>query len=143
MNTMDFSRRAQLVEEMDKCSSSEELLHRTLAQFEAVNRLFSRYRTVLERLILSDLATNVSQTRHLVDLGAGGCDIDRWLIDCCRRRGLKLRITAIELDPRALRYARVANCSYPEIELRQADVLDARNLAGADYVSLPITCCII
>ena len=41
---------------------------------------------------------------------------------------------AIEHDPRVLRYARQANRNYPEIELRDADVLDARNLTGTDYV---------
>ena len=134
MTALDFSRRACLAEEMDQPDCSEALLCRTLAQFEAVNRIVARYRTVLRQCVLSDLARHASHTCHLVDLGAGGCDIDRWLIDCCRRRGWKLQITAVEHDPRALRYARAANRDYPEIQLCEADVLDARNLVGADYV---------
>ncbi|MEI6211950.1 MAG: methyltransferase domain-containing protein [bacterium] len=134
MTAFDFSCRARLVEEMDKPDCSGERLCRTLAQFETINRLVSRCRSVLRQRILSDLARDVSRTHRLVDLGAGGCDIDRWLIDCCRRRRWKLQITAVEHDPRVMQYARAANRDYPEIQFCEADVLDARNLDGADYV---------
>jgi hypothetical protein len=129
-----LSRRADLVEEMDRPDASEELLHRTLAQFGAVNRIFARYRTLLNRYVLNDMAADGARACRLVDLGAGGCDIDRWLVDRCRRQGLKLQITAVERDARVLRFARAANAGYPEIELVEADVMDGRQLAGADYV---------
>ena len=134
MKALDLSFRADLAERMDQPDCSEALLRRTLAQFGAVNRMFARYRTLLKRHVLKDLATAGSRIFRLVDLGAGGCDIDRWLVDHCRRRGLKLRITAVERDARVLRFARAANTGYPEIELVEADVMDGRILAGADYV---------
>ncbi len=129
-----MSTRADLIEEMDRPDSSEVLLCRTLVQFASINRLFARYRTLLRRYVLSDMAMDRARVYRLVDLGAGGCDIDRWLVDCCRRQGLQVRIMAVERDARVLRFARAANADYPEIEQVDADVLDGRCLAGADYV---------
>jgi 2-polyprenyl-3-methyl-5-hydroxy-6-metoxy-1,4-benzoquinol methylase len=130
----DFSRRANLVEEMDRPDSSEEKLFRTLDQFGPVNRLFSRYRTLLDRYVIPDLAQDPSCPRRLLDLGAGGCDIGRWLIRRCRARGFLLKITAMERDPRVARYARIACRNYPEIEVVEQDVCAPLPLNGVDYV---------
>ena len=134
MKAPDLSTRADLVEEMDRPDASEEFLRRTLAQFGRVNRIFSRYRTLLQRYVLDDMATDRSRVFRFVDLGAGGCDIDRWLVDCCRRRGLQVQIKAVERDARVRRFARAANAGYPEIEIIGADVMAGDSLAGADYV---------
>ncbi|MDZ4198702.1 MAG: methyltransferase domain-containing protein, partial [Kiritimatiellia bacterium] len=130
----DFSCRENLVEEMDRPDSSEEKLFRTLDQFGPVNRGFSRYRTLLNRYVLSDLARHPSASRRLMDLGAGGCDIGRWLIRRCRERGFPLKITAVENDPRVARYARIACQDYPEIEVVEFDVRSSLPLKGVDYV---------
>ncbi len=130
----DFSRRANLVEEMDRPDSSEETLFRTLNHFGPVNRIFSRYRTVLNRYVLSDMARQPTRSRRLADLGAGGCDIGRWLICRCRERGLSLKITAMENDPRVARYARMACQDYPEIDVVEQDIRAPLPLEGVDYV---------
>ncbi len=134
MMALDFSRRGNLVEEMDRPDSSEETLFRTLDQFDRVNRLFSRYRTLLTRHVMTDMARQPARSRHLLDLGAGGCDIGRWLIRRCRGRGFSLKITAMENDPRVARYARTACEAYPEIEVVEQDVRAALPLTGVDYV---------
>jgi hypothetical protein len=134
MKFPDFSRRANLVELMDQPDCPEEQLFRTLAQFEQVNRLFSRYRTLLNHYLLEDMAQNPARPHRMVDLGAGGCDIGRWLIRQCRKRGLTLKITAIERDPRVARYARAACQSYPEIEILEQDIRDELPLDDVDYV---------
>lgn len=130
----DFSHRANLVEEMDRPDSSEEKLFRTLDQFSLLNRLVSRYRTLLERTIMTDMARDPSCSRRLVDLGAGGCDIGRWLIRRCRARGFRLKIIALENDPRVARYARIACQDYPELEVVEQDVCAPLPLQGVDYV---------
>ena len=134
MKTPDLSTRAELVEEMDRLDGSELLLHRTLAQFGRVNRLFSRYRTLLKRHVLEGMTADRTRVWRFVDLGAGGCDTDRWLVDGCRRRGVQVRVMAVERDARVRRFAQAANAGYPEIELVAGDVMDGACLAGADYV---------
>ena len=114
MTIVDLSSRAEIIEEMDRPDSPQDRLYRTLAQFQLVNRIFSRYRSVLTRSVLQDMAMDGSRTYRLADLGAGGCDIARWLIGRCRERGLRLAISAVEHDPRVARYARAANAGYSE-----------------------------
>ncbi len=131
---MDLSRRVYLEEEMDRPDSSEARLIRTLQQFETLNVWFSGYRRLLARNVLADLRQAPAHPRVLADLGAGGCDVARWLVRCSRRLGTSLRITAVEQDERAIRYAQAANAGYPEITMCRADLLDPQVWAGADYV---------
>lgn len=119
---------------MDRPDSPEDQLHRTLNQFYLVNRIVSRYRSLLTGSVLQDMAKNRSRSYRLADLGAGGCDIARWLIRRCRERGLRLAICAVEHDPRVARHARAANAGYSEIEVIEADVLDGESWKGADYI---------
>jgi len=134
MKIVDLSSRADIVEEMDRLDSSEEQLFRTLDQFQLVNRIFSRYRSVLTRSVLRDMAKDPSRSYRLADLGAGGCDIARWLIHGCRKQGLRMKILAVEHDPRVARYARAANSDYPEIQLVETDARDSGLWEGADYI---------
>ncbi len=134
MNRPDFSRRADLTEQMDLPDCDSEKLERTLQQFVIVNRLFVRYRSLLLRHVIADMQQDPTRIFRLVDLGAGGCDITRWLIQQCRRHGLRLKVTALEYDPRIARYARNACRDYPEIEIREYDVRNPLPLQGADYI---------
>jgi hypothetical protein len=119
---------------MDRPDCSEDQLFRTLDQFEPVNRLFSRYRTLLRRHVLADMMQHPDHSHRMVDLGAGGCDIDRWLVDQCRKRKLTLSVTAIEYDHRVARYARSACRDYPEIEVIEQDIRDSLPVDKSDYV---------
>jgi 2-polyprenyl-3-methyl-5-hydroxy-6-metoxy-1,4-benzoquinol methylase len=70
---------------------------------------------------------------HLVDMGAGGCDIDVWLLKAARRRGLKLRITACDIDPRIIAYARATFGHFQGLEIRYADLLNESFQEPVDY----------
>ena len=134
MKIVDLSNRAKVVEEMDRLGSPQDRLHRTLDQFQRVNFIFSRYRGLLTRSVLQDMAKDRSRRYRLADLGAGGCDIARWLIRRCRERGLSLAIAAVEHNPRIARMAGAANAGYPEIQVVEGDVLNGGLWEGADYV---------
>jgi len=134
MKIVDLSNRAEVVEEMDRLDSRQDRLDRTLLPFPLVNRIFSRYRSLLTCSVLKDMAKDSSRNYRLADLGAGACDIARWLIRRCRARGLRLTICAVEHDPRVARHARAANASYPEIQVVEADVWKGEVWKGADYV---------
>ncbi len=134
MKLVNVSNRASIVEEMDRPDSSQVQLYRTLAHFQTINRLFTGYRSLLTRHVLQDMALDPSRSYRLADLGAGGCDIPRWLIRRCRKRGQRLTICAVERDVRVARYARSANAGYPEIEVVEADVLKDQPWKAADYI---------
>ena len=84
MNVPDLRTRATTTERMDAPDCCERLLARTIDQFLWVNRLFSRYRTVLHHHVLNDMLQDRFRTYHLVDVGAGGADIADWLLTRAR-----------------------------------------------------------
>jgi len=135
MSMFDWSHRLTGVEEhMDRADCPEAQLLRTVEQFKLVNRLFARYRHILTAGVLRTMRRDPGRRYRLSDLGAGGGDIDRWLIGRCRRDGLKLDIIALDRDPRIVRYAAAANAGYPEIKTVEADALDVAAWEGPDFV---------
>lgn len=131
---LDFSRRWTGAELMDDPSCDEGLLLRTVIQFETINRLISRYQSVLARYVVRDMAADPSRTYHLIDVGAGGCDIAAWLLRRAQRDGGKLRITALDGDPRTVRFARDRYGALPGLSIACADVMDLERFGPADYV---------
>ncbi len=119
---------------MDCPEAPEDLLFRTLDHFRFSNLWFARYRTILSRALLPRLRAEREREHRVADLGAGGGDIARWLAVRCRRERLRVRIFAVERDPRILRYAREANAGFPEIELVEADALNPAAWGEPDFV---------
>jgi 2-polyprenyl-3-methyl-5-hydroxy-6-metoxy-1,4-benzoquinol methylase len=130
----DMTQRAHLSERMDDPDCSEKMLLRTIEQFTSVNLLVSRYRTILSRWVLKDMMRAPGKDYHLVDMGAGGCDIDAWLVKKARAIGLKLRITACDLDPRIADYARRKYGHIEGITIREHDLLRDHFDQPVDYV---------
>lgn len=128
----DFHTRATENERMDLPDCDEAQLYRTLDQFHGINRLFSQVRGLLTRTILSDMQP--ATPYHLVDLGAGACDIPVWLLEAAQKRSLDLRITAIDADPRVVRYARERYGEVPNLTLLEHDALNLDRLAPFDYL---------
>jgi 2-polyprenyl-3-methyl-5-hydroxy-6-metoxy-1,4-benzoquinol methylase len=96
--TRGFAARADGPEWMELPGRDEARTWRTYRQFRLINALFSRHRAILKRWVLDDMQREPNREYHLADLGAGGLDIAHWLAGAARRRGLKLRITAVEGD---------------------------------------------
>ncbi len=130
----DLSTRSGMAELMDDPCCSEELLLRTVKQFASINRLVARYRTILKRWVLADMLMEPNRSYHLVDMGAGGCDIGVWLLHTARTLGLNLRITACDLDQRIIDYARATYGHIDGLTIRQADVLVGRFDEPVDFV---------
>jgi len=130
----DLSVRATINELMDEPDCDEVKLLRTVRQFTSINRLVSRYRTILKRWVLDDMQHDPTREYHLVDMGAGGCDIDVWLLKAARRRGLKLRITACDIDARILAQARSTFGHTPGLDIRETNLLTDPFDEPVDYV---------
>jgi 2-polyprenyl-3-methyl-5-hydroxy-6-metoxy-1,4-benzoquinol methylase len=128
----DFRTRATEDELMDHPDCDGAQLFRTLDQFHGINRLFSRVRGLLARTVLADIRPG--SPRHLIDLGAGACDIPVWLLSVAEKRGLDLRITAIDTDPRVVGYARERYGHVPGLNILEHTALDLDSLAPFDYL---------
>lgn len=130
----DLSVRFDGQEAMDRPDCSERKLHRTLGQFRYLNRAVSRYRSLLKRWIVSDMRRDPSRPYHLLDLGAGACDIPVWLLRTCRRAGLRLTVTALDSDPRTLAWARARHHGIPGLRVVRGSAADLPGPGEVDYV---------
>lgn len=129
-----WSLRCNEPERMDDPACDARLLDRTLDQFVVMNRLVSRYRSILTRYVLRDMARAPKRVYRLLDLGAGGGDIARWLCEEATRRGWQLTVVAIDSDPRAIAYARARAGSAPGLEIHRADLMDMAAFGPVDYI---------
>lgn len=114
----DFSRRAaDLREQMDDPGCDLPTLRRTYARFGTVNALVSGWR----RVYLRELRPRLSRERPatLLDIGCGGGDVARRLAQWARRDGLRLQVTGIDADERAVAHA-TGLPSDPDVDFRQA-----------------------
>jgi 2-polyprenyl-3-methyl-5-hydroxy-6-metoxy-1,4-benzoquinol methylase len=130
--SVDFSRREEMPELMDLPDCDEARLLRTVAQFKWINAVAARYRTILRRYVLAEMRAD--REYRLVDLGAGGCDIAAWLLGEAARRGLKLRVTAIDADPRIVRFARSRYGGLAGLEIREHNAFDLERLGPTDFL---------
>jgi 2-polyprenyl-3-methyl-5-hydroxy-6-metoxy-1,4-benzoquinol methylase len=97
------TRDGALVERMDEPSCDRETLFRTYAAFPRVNRVVSGWR----KTYVSQIRPRFTGPVHsLVDIGSGGGDVARALLGWARRDGVRLDVTAIDPDPRAVDYVR-------------------------------------
>lgn len=73
---------------------------------------------------------------RVLDVGCGGADVPRALADWARRRGVRMRITAVDQDPVVVARAAAACRAWPEIRIVQADATRLPFVDGSfDYVA--------
>jgi 2-polyprenyl-3-methyl-5-hydroxy-6-metoxy-1,4-benzoquinol methylase len=130
----DFSQRQFTPERMDDPDCDRDMLLRTVRQFKAINRLVSRYRGLLRRTVLGDMRRDPARAYHLVDLGAGGCDIAAWLLKQARAGGLTLRITAVDADARTVAWATARYAGMDGLRIVCADATTLGAYGAVDYV---------
>ena len=88
---------------MDDPAADVEALERTYARFVLVNRVVSNVGAVYRRWVRPCLSP--TETRRVLDVGTGGADLPRALLHRARADGLRLEVTAIDPDSRALDWA--------------------------------------
>jgi ubiquinone/menaquinone biosynthesis C-methylase UbiE len=128
----DFSKRSTDAELMDLPDADEARLFRTLDQFQHINRVFSQVRPLLRKTILRDMQPGTDY--HMIDIGAGACDIPIWMLHEAGKRGLTLRITAVDSDPRVVRYARERHAQIEGLSIHEADALKLGECDPFHYV---------
>ena len=122
-------------EKMEDPHIPDDLFKRTLDQFTTVNRLFSRYRTVLKSWVIGDMKGKPEREYTLLDIGAGACDIDRWLSDYATRATVFVCGSSPWIaDPRVAAYCRMASGGFPQIKVREQDAAEVLDREQADFV---------
>lgn len=108
------------LELMDDPAADPVALERTYRRFGLVNRIVSRPAAVYEEWVRPHLSpTRVSR---LLDVGAGGGDLPRRILDLAERDGLRLEVLAIDPDERAIRAA--SRHGGPQLRVRAATTAD-------------------
>jgi 2-polyprenyl-3-methyl-5-hydroxy-6-metoxy-1,4-benzoquinol methylase len=130
----DLSRREHVPERMDDPNCDRACLLRTLRGFGLLNRLVSRYRSVLERLVLRDMQARPERTYRVADLGAGGGDIAAWLLRRSRELGLEVSVLAVESDPVIADFAERTHGGMHGLSILRQDATDLRAIGPVDYV---------
>jgi 2-polyprenyl-3-methyl-5-hydroxy-6-metoxy-1,4-benzoquinol methylase len=90
-------------ERMDDPDGDVDALERSYAHFRLVNLIVSNPRAVYRRWIRPTLSA--TRTRRVLDIGTGGADVPRALLRWAAADGLRLEVTAIDPDSRALDWA--------------------------------------
>jgi SAM-dependent methyltransferase len=102
---------------MDRLDSSLQDLNATLARFPVINTVLTASRPLIRRHLLRDMTKTPAALHRVLDLGAGGGDLARWLVRTARRKGLRLHVLCLDHDPRVAAFARRACRGYPEIQV--------------------------
>ncbi len=119
-------RDTEIRESMDDPGCDLGTLHNTYRQFQGINAWLSRTGALYSEWIRPAMRDPL-RTYTLLDIGCGAGDIARYLHRCACRDGLRLRITGVDIDPRALDY--LQRLRWPEdiaFELGDARGLVAR-----------------
>lgn len=114
----------------DVCSVDE--LEESLAEIRLVNRYLGNRRALLKylgpRLSGQDVLT-------VLDVGTATADLPVAVVEWARRRGVKVEVTAVDINNRSIEIARRQTANYPEIRLKVADGLSLPYPdASFDYV---------
>lgn len=128
---VDLSARAEGHEYMDVAGSVGPDLQQCLRELVRVNRLFGGVRGTLAAC--EDLLGNPSgRDLSVLDLGTGAADIPAALVQWAQRRGIEIRVTAVDFNPAIVSWAKEQVAHVKQIEVQQQDVF-ALPFAAASF----------
>jgi ubiquinone/menaquinone biosynthesis C-methylase UbiE len=96
----------------------------SLQDVQRVNRYLSGYRVLLHHMGRVFDRHNSSQTLHILDAATGSADQPMEVVRYARQRGVPVRVTAIDINRKMIRFAQEEAQAFPEIRFVQCDVLN-------------------
>lgn len=96
----------------------------SLQDVRRVNRYLSGYRVLLHHIGRFLDRHDSSRPLHILDAATGSADQPLEVVRYARRRGIPIKITAIDINRKMIRFAREEARSFPEIRFVQCDVLN-------------------
>jgi len=118
----DFDSRSTALELMDDPALDPVELTETLGQLAFINESLGGYASTLEGLVR--LIPPGRREFDVLDVGSGGGDTARRIVEWARRRGLTARVHGIDLAPEAVAYARRTSAGIPGLEFTVSDLFD-------------------
>ena len=126
----DFSVRSPDYELMDDPAIGEAELRRTLRELETINGALGGYATSLSAL--ETLLPSGRRSFTVLDVGCGGGDTARRIVDWAERRGLDARVHGIDLSEAAVRHASAG--AGPALSFAARDLFDLPETETYDVV---------
>ena len=129
---LDFDSRSTALELMDEPGLDPAELAETLGELVFVNKFLGGHASTLDgmaRLIPPD-----RREFDVLDVGSGGGDTARRIVEWASRRGLTARVHGIDLSPETVACARRANAGLPGIDFTAADLFDLPAMRKYDIV---------
>lgn len=108
---------------MDADAVDPAALRRSLDFIERVNRWLGYTRATLGHLNRWYDRSIRGGALHVLDVATGSGDVPRAIVAWGRRRGIDVRVTAVDRQPLTLSIARERSVGFPEITLLRADAL--------------------
>lgn len=119
---LDFSRRATTAELMDDPDLPEADVRAALDDLRRINRYLG-VRSTLRRHLFALIRRHRLRTASILDVATGSADIPQALVHHARRKGLAVRLVALDHGQTMMKIARTKLAGDPEISLVQADAL--------------------
>lgn len=96
----------------------------SLRDVQRVNRYLSGYRVLLHHIGRFFDRHPSGPPLHILDAATGSADQPIAVVRYARKRGIPVRVTAIDINRKMLRFAREEARDFPEIRFIQCDVLN-------------------
>jgi 2-polyprenyl-3-methyl-5-hydroxy-6-metoxy-1,4-benzoquinol methylase len=95
----------------------------SLADIRKVNRFLGDYRATLRSFsaLVSGIAMSADRPVRVLDVATGSADIPVAIVKWARRQGIPVVVTAVDINPLAVREAAAFTQAYPEITVAVAD----------------------
>jgi len=95
----------------------------SLADIRKVNRFLGDYHAVLKYFsaLVRGMGASPSRPIKVLDIATGSADIPRAIVKWARRRGIRVVVTGVDINPLAVREAAAFTQAYPEITVAIAD----------------------
>ncbi|MBI2788003.1 MAG: methyltransferase domain-containing protein [Elusimicrobia bacterium] len=122
MSALDFGSRSAALELMDEPGLDAEELAETLGELAFINRSLGGHASSLDGL--ARLLPPGRREFDVLDVGSGGGDTARGIVEWARRRGLTARVHGIDLAPEAVFCARRAHAGVPGLDFTTSDLFD-------------------
>lgn len=96
----------------------------SLQDVRRVNQYLSGYRVLLHHIGLLFDRHTADRPLHILDAATGSADQPMEVVRYARQRGVAIKVTALDINPKMIRFAREEAAQYPEIGFVQGDVLN-------------------
>jgi len=129
---LDTSRRSDRTEIMDDLEMEGDLLSRSLAKLDWINKWLGGNNVTLSALDQLIINHPKDEVLKIVDIGSGSGDMLRLVVNRLRKQNRKVEILGMDANDFTVNYARRESVDYPEIKY-QTEYVSASTFDNLEY----------